>query len=53
MPLQKMPIKYDQTELETAILNAVFGAYVSSPYDPKIVKAAMEENFDDTSIGAY
>ena len=49
----KMLIKYDQTELEAAILNAVFGAYVSSPYDPQMVEAAMGENFDDTSIGAY
>ncbi|MFS7159806.1 phage portal protein [Serratia proteamaculans] len=49
----KMLIKYDQTELEAAILNAVFGAYITSPYDPQMVEAAMGENFDDTSIGAY
>ncbi|HHQ6627781.1 MULTISPECIES: phage portal protein [Serratia] len=49
----KMLIKYDQTELEAAILNAVFGAYITSPYDPQMVEAAMGEAFDDTSIGAY
>lgn len=49
----KMLVKYDQTELEAAILNAVFGAYITSPYDPQMVEAAMGENFDDTSIGAY
>lgn len=49
----KMLIKYDQTELEAAILNAVFGAYITSPYDPQMVEAAMGENIDDTSIGAY
>lgn len=42
----KMLIKYDQTEYdqtewEAAILNAVFGAYISSPYDLKMVEAAM------------
>lgn len=49
----KMLIKYDQTELEAAILNAVFGAYITSPYDPQMVEAAMGDAFDDTSIGAY
>lgn len=36
-----MLIKYDQSELEAAILNAVFGAYITSPYDPQMVEAAM------------
>ncbi len=49
----KMLIKYDQSELEAAILNAVFGAYITSPYDPQMVEAAMGETFDDTQIGAY
>ncbi|MEQ9852687.1 phage portal protein [Pectobacterium aroidearum] len=49
----KMLIKYDQSELEAAILNAVFGAYITSPYDPQMVESAMGESFDDTAIGAY
>ncbi|QCR38954.1 phage portal protein [Nissabacter sp. SGAir0207] len=37
----KMLIKYDQTELESAILNAMFGAFLQSPYDPAMVEDAM------------
>lgn len=46
----KMLIKYDQSELEASILNAIFGAYVTSPYDQSMVEGAMgnEEN-----LGAY
>lgn len=32
----KMLIKYDEVELEASILNAVFGAYITSPYDPRL-----------------
>lgn len=46
----KMLIKYDQTELESAILNAMFGAFLESPYDPAMVEEALGEN--DT-LGAY
>ncbi|MCW0353953.1 phage portal protein [Pantoea ananatis] len=49
----KMLIKYDQSELEAAILNAVFGAYVTSPYDPEMVQSALGENYDDTALGTY
>lgn len=49
----KMLIKYDQSELEAAILNSIFGAYIESPYDPEMVQAAMGESYDDTSLGAY
>ncbi|MEY0558054.1 phage portal protein [Providencia rettgeri] len=49
----KMLIKYDQSELEAAILNAIFSAYITSPYDPKMVESAMGETFDDTEVGAY
>ena len=48
-----MLIKYDESELEAAILNAIFAAYIESPYDPEMVQAALGENFDDTSLGAY
>jgi lambda family phage portal protein len=37
----KMLIKYDGVELDAAILNAVFGAYVESPFDPQLVTEAM------------
>ncbi|OBU13319.1 phage portal protein [Morganella psychrotolerans] len=49
----KMLIKYDQSELEAAILNAIFSAYITSPYDPKMVESAMGETFDETEVGAY
>lgn len=45
----KMLIKYDQTELESAILNAMFGAFIQSPYDPAMVDDAL----GDDSLGAY
>ncbi len=37
----KMLIKYDGTELDAAIVNAIFGAYVESPFDPQLVTEAM------------
>lgn len=46
----KMLIKYDQTELESAILNAMFGAFIQSPYDPAMVEDAMG---DSDSLGVY
>lgn len=45
----KMLIKYDQTELESAILNAMFGAFIQSPYDPAMVDDAL----NDDSLGTY
>lgn len=38
----KMLIKYDQVELQAAILNAVFGAYITSPYDPSLFADSLE-----------
>jgi len=46
----KMLIKYDESEVDAAILNAVFGAFVESPYDPAMVEEALSGN--DT-LGAY
>lgn len=43
----KMLIKYDESELEAAILNAIFGAYVESPYDAQMVSSAL----GDTGFG--
>lgn len=39
-----MLTKYDQTELEAAILNAVFGAYVTSPYDPRLFEDGLRQD---------
>lgn len=48
----KMLIKYDGTELDAAILNAIFGAYVTSPYDKDMVESALGDK-DDSPLGAY
>ncbi len=37
----KMLIKYDATELESAIVNAIFSAYVESPFDSQFVEDAL------------
>ena len=37
----KMLVKYDSTELDAAIVNAIFGAYIESPFDPELVQSAM------------
>ena len=46
----KMLIKYDQAELESSILNAIFGAYITSPYDQEMVESAMNRT---NELGAY
>ena len=46
----KMLVKYDGVELDASIINAIFGAYVESPFDPELVKDAMS---DGEEIGAY
>lgn len=38
----KMLAKYDQVELQAAVINAIFAAYVESPYDPGDVRSALE-----------
>jgi len=47
----KMLIKYDQAELESSILNAIFGAYITSPYDHQMVEEALDPN--SKSLGLY
>ncbi|HHH7407817.1 TPA: phage portal protein [Escherichia coli] len=39
----KMLIKYDQVELEAAIINAMFGFFITSPYDPKLTEDLMSD----------
>lgn len=46
----KMLIKYDGTELDASIINAIFGAYIESPYDPSLVEEALGEG---DSLNAY
>ena len=46
----KMLIKYDHSELDAAILNAVFSAYIESPYDTEMVAEAMGRT---DGVGAY
>ncbi|UAN61548.1 phage portal protein [Serratia sp. JSRIV006] len=47
----KMLIKYDQTELEAAIINAIFGAFIESPYDRDMVESALDT--EHTELGEY
>jgi lambda family phage portal protein len=46
----KMLIKYDGTELDAAIINAIFGAYIESPFDASMVEEAMGEGDE---LGRY
>ena len=46
----KMLAKYDGVELDAAVINAIFAAYVESPFDPELVKDALS---DGEEIGAY
>lgn len=48
----KMLIKYEGSELDAAIINAIFGAYIESPYDPAMVEEAMGDG-EEMELGAY
>jgi lambda family phage portal protein len=37
----KMLYTYDNAELDQAIINSIFGAYIKSPFDPELVKSAL------------
>jgi lambda family phage portal protein len=39
----KMLVKYDGVELDAAIINAIFAAYVESPFDPELVSEALDD----------
>ena len=47
----KMLIKYDGTELDAAIINAFFAAYIESPFDHELVEGARSA--DDSKLSAY
>lgn len=46
----KMLVKYDNAELDASIINAIFAAYIESPYDPAMVESALGDAED---LGAY
>lgn len=39
----KMLVKYDGVELDAAIINAIFAAYVESPFDRELVSEALSD----------
>lgn len=39
----KMLIKYDGTELDSAIINSIFAAYIESPFDHQFVAEALND----------
>lgn len=47
----RMLAKYDQTELQAAIINAIFAAYLESPNDPNLLQDALDDS--SGTIGAY
>ncbi|MDA8092340.1 MAG: phage portal protein [Betaproteobacteria bacterium] len=46
----KMLVKYDATELDAAIVNAIFASYIESPFDPELVQSALG---DSAEINQY
>lgn len=46
----RMLIKYDRTELDAAIINATFAAFVESPMDQQLIEEAMG---DELALNAY
>lgn len=44
---------YERTELAAAVVNAMFAAFLESPFDPNMAAAAMGAGGMDAGIGAY
>lgn len=42
----KMLSKYDRVEMQAALINAMFGAFIESPFDPNMVADAMGTSID-------
>ena len=40
----RMLARYDQVELQAAVVNAIFAAYIESPNDPDLVQDALDPN---------
>jgi lambda family phage portal protein len=51
----KMLNKYDRVEVQSALVNALFAAYIESPFDPNMVADAMGNTVDVNAAqpGAY
>lgn len=47
----KMLARYYGVELQAATVATIFGTYVSSPYDPKMIESALDSN--DEELGYY
>lgn len=47
----KMLVRYDNAELDAAIVNAVFSAYIESPFDTQMVEQALGS--DSNEVSAY
>lgn len=52
MGRMKMLDRYDATELQAAITNAVFGMYVKSPFDSDFVREALAPSGDEGDVTA-
>jgi lambda family phage portal protein len=50
LPRIKMLAKYDSTELDSAIINSIFAAYIQSPFDKDLVADALD---DDEHLDFY
>ena len=46
----KMLAKYDAVELDAAVINSIFGAYIESPFDHSLVGEALG---DESDLSAY
>ncbi len=50
----KMLSRYDAVELDAAVINAIFAAYVKSPYDREMVQNALDAGEgEDAELGQY
>jgi lambda family phage portal protein len=49
----RMLFQYDRVELQAAIVNAIFGAYIESPFDNEDVQASLEEDEGRDEISQY
>jgi lambda family phage portal protein len=49
----RMLAKYDGVELDAAVVNAIFGAYIESPYDHQLVEEAIGDAATDDSLSHY
>lgn len=46
----KMLTQYDGAELDANVINAIFGAYIKSPFDPQVVQSALG---NDAELNQY